>query len=115
MTVIKICDHFLKTNLSKYDSSELIKSRIIDEVVENGQDFLFSLDDFIEELVESNEKFETMEDSHDWDIEFTPEQVDEIVEEAFSGEEEEELDDDLASDFDEDLDDGADGTDNDIE
>ena len=36
MTVIKICDYFLKTNLNSYDAGELIESKIIDSVVENG-------------------------------------------------------------------------------
>lgn len=82
MTVIKICDSFLKTNLNSYDAGELLESAITDHVVENGEDFPFNLDDFIEEFVEQNNKFETMEDSHDWDIEYSPEEIDEIVEQA---------------------------------
>ncbi len=92
MIVIKICDYFLKTNLNSYDAGELIESKIIDRVVENGEDFPFSLDDFIEEFVEENDKFEIIEDSHDWDVEFSPEEIDELVEQAVidGGEEESE-------------------------
>jgi len=82
MTVIKICDYFLKTNLNSYEAGETIESYITDCVIENGEDFPFNLDDFIEEFVEDNEKFEILEDSYDWDIEFTPEEIDELVEEA---------------------------------
>lgn len=100
MVVIKVCDYFLKTNLNAYDASEIIESSIVDSVVENGEDFPFSLDDFIEEFVESNNKFEIIEDSHDWDIEFTPEQVDEIVEQSAldGGDDDEESDDEEESD-----------------
>lgn len=91
MTVIKICDYFLKTNLNAYDAGEFIESRIVDNVVENGEDFPFSLDDFIDEFVEENNRFELIDDSHDWDIEFTPEEIDELVEQAIlNGDEDEE-------------------------
>jgi hypothetical protein len=103
MTVIKICDYFLKTNLNGYDAKEMIEAKIIDCVVENGDDFPFSLEDFLEEFVEINDKFEMIEDSHDWNIEFTPEDVDEMVEQASSGDEN---DDEESEDlFEEELDD----------
>ena len=105
MAVIKICDYFLKTNLNGYDAGELIESKIIDCVVENGEDFPFNLDDFIEAFVEENDRFEIIEDSHDWDVEFTPEEVDELVEQTMAdgGESEDEEESDESDDYDDDL------------
>ena len=100
MIVIKICDHFVSTSLNGYDASDLIKSSIIDRVSENGDDFPFSLEDFIDELVEKNDSFEIIEDSHDWDVEFTPEEIDEIIDDAVVSGGLDEEDGDSEDDFD---------------
>jgi hypothetical protein len=109
MTVIKICDYYLKTNLNSYDATEYIESKITDSVIENGPDFPFTLDDFIDGFIEDSDRFELMEDSNDWDVEFTPEEIDELVEQAAlegnDDDEEDEEEPEADDNYDDDLDD----------
>jgi len=93
MTVIRICEYFLKTNLNTYDAKEAIENALIKVVEENGRDFPFSLDDFIDEFIEENSNYEIIEDSHEWNVEFSPEDIDEIIDNVADNEEEACIDD----------------------